>query len=67
MILRNPHLSKDHLRAAWLARYGSGWVDVMEVSEDNLFFAIASDLVRLDCMNVDVAREQYQIKLRHNE
>lgn len=67
MILRNPHLSKDHLYAAWLARYGSGWVDVMDVWEDELFFTIASDLVRLDCMNVDINQDQYQIKPRHNE
>ena len=67
MILKNPQLSMEQMRAAWLARYGSGWVDNMDVWEDDLFFNILMDLTRLDCMDVDRAQERYRIKAGQTE
>jgi hypothetical protein len=56
-------LDLEQMRAAWMARFGMGWVDALDVFEDDYFFSIMADLRRLDSLDVNRPAEQYRIKV----
>jgi len=56
-------LDMEQMRAAWIARFGTGWVDGLDVWEDDFFFPVLKALARLDCLDTNRPTEQYRIKV----
>jgi len=56
-------LDLEQMRTAWIARFGTSWVDALDVWEDDFFFPILADLRQLDCLDINRLTEQYRIKV----
>ena len=56
-------LNLEQMQTAWIARFGTGWVDGLDVWEDDFFFYVLADLSRLDSLDVNRLTEQYKIKV----
>ena len=56
-------LDLDQMRAAWIARFGTDWIEVLDIFEDDYFYPMAQGLIRLDSLDVNLRTEEYRIKL----